>query len=902
MAAAHLQFSRWPYAILTGLIVGLAGALLPWLNSSPSLWFEQASYDSYYHLLGLGSGSTTNAEVAIVYIDLDSHRALQLDPSQPWPRKLHGQLLERLHSAGAKAVVFDVIFSADRVDMEGDDYLAAAMRLQSKVILGGELGILNHQTGAFAKARTEQPLLPSKHFVDASAGWGLSEVQLDQDFTSRRHFPGVPATPKGIDSMTYAAARLLLDPTRMPGVDQPLWLRYYGPPFSLPNVSFHLALDPLAIPDAFFKDRVVLVGARSWAGSGQGRGDEFRSPFRHWGARDLCVPGVEVHATPLMNLLRGDALRRLPIDLESVALGLMGLLLGVGVTHLRSRPAAALTVTLGIALPVTAAILAQRFSLWIPWLLVLLVQLPCSLIFGSFLTDTLDWIQTRRRLQLERQAAEGQIREQAALIDKARDAIVVLDLNGRLIYANPAAEQLYGGSESRLEERIPHLFNLASEPLSRSRATALTAGEWQGELVQTDGKGRRIIVESRWTLITRGRENAPALLTLNTDVTEKQALQAEALRAQRMETIGALAGGMAHDLNNALSPILMGVQLLRRTETDETAARILSLIEANTHRGADMVKQVLYFARGRAGEQEILDLRSLVHEVERLVHDTFPKTITIRSQVADDLWPIKGHATQIHQLLLNLCVNARDAMPDGGSLSLVADNASLSANEAMNIPGAQPGDFIYLMVSDTGTGIAPEILGRIFEAFFTTKAEGRGTGLGLSSCQRIAKTHGGFLGVRSLPGEGSLFEVYLPRLIQSPTAAVAEPQQSAAPLGQGEWLLVVDDEESVRQILKSSLSDHGYQVRIAAHGAEALGILRRREQPIRLLLCDEDLPDANGSEIVRQARSLQPRLKVIRMSGRPPTGSNEKPSTDAFLAKPFDLQTALIEIHRQLHD
>lgn len=903
MRAPNSSFSRWPYALITGLLAGLAGGLLPWMNTTTTLWSEQASYDAYYHLLGLGSGTLPNPEVVIVYIDLDSHRSLQLDPAKPWPRSLHAKLLERLHSAGALAVVFDVVFDSEREDQEADAYLADAMRLQGNVILAGELGIQSRDTGASTKGRAEHPVLPAKRFTDAAAAWGLSEVHLDQDYTSRRHFAGIPASPEPIPSLTYAAAKRLVNPARMPGINQSLWLRYYGPPFSLPNVSFHKALDRADIPDSFFAGRVVVVGARPWAGSGQGRGDEFRSPFRHWGEKDLFMPGVEVHATQLMNLLRGDALRRLPGDLESLLMGVFGVVLGFGLTLLRSRPAAVTTAILAILIPAGAAGLAYQQSLWFPWIPMLLVQLPIGLVLGSFLTDTLDWLWTRRRLQREKQAAEARIREQAALIDKARDAILVFDLNGQLISANPAAEQLCGASGDALHTRVQQLFRFNAEPLAGGRSVSLAKGEWQGELELIDPSGRKRIVETRWTLISRGREESPALLTINTDVTEKRSLQTEALRAQRMETIGALAGGMAHDLNNALSPILMGVQLLRRAEKDENANRILALIEANTHRGADMVRQVLYFARGRDGEKEVLDIGGLIHEIERLIHDTFPKSISIQTHVARDLWRTRGHSTQIHQLLLNLCVNARDAMPNGGGLSLAVDNVNLSAEEAAGIPDAQPGDFICVMVSDTGTGIPPEILGRIFEAFFTTKAEGRGTGLGLSSCQRIAKGHGGFLNVKSQVGEGTLFEVYLPRLIESPLSSNPSSPAPSAPRGQGEWLLVVDDEEAVRQILKASLMDQGYNVLLAGHGSEALTLLRRKEVPIQLLLCDEELPDIQGHEVATQAQAIMPGLRVLMMSGRAPDAENSSQTSGEarhYLAKPFDLHSALHELNRLL--
>ena len=210
------------------------------------------------------------------------------------------------------------------------------------------------------------------------------------------------------------------------------------------------------------------------------------------------------------------------------------------------------------------------------------------------------------------------------------------------------------------------------------------------------------------------------MLFINTDVTEKKRLELEFFRAQRIESIGVLAGGMAHDLNNALSPILMGLQLLQKQRSDEETRRMLSVMEENTHRGADMVRQVLLFSRGRDGEKEPLSLGSLVREMERIVRQTFPKSINVAALVPADLWPVLGNATQLHQVLLNLCVNARDAMPHGGELTMAVDNVEVAVDETRQIPNGMPGRFVMLLVSDTGGGIPPEVLPRIFEHFFTT--------------------------------------------------------------------------------------------------------------------------------------------------------------------------------------
>ena len=413
-------------------------------------------------------------------------------------------------------------------------------------------------------------------------------------------------------------------------------------------------------------------------------------------------------------------------------------------------------------------------------------------------------------------------------------------------------------------------------------------------------------MESRWTLIRDEQGRPRSFLIINTDVTEKRTLEKEAHRAQRMETIGELAGGMAHDLNNALAPILMGVQLLRREEKDEHILRILSLIENNTHRGADMVRQVLFFARGREGESQALDLRSHIHEIERLIRETFTKNLSIHVQIAEDLWSVQGQPTQIHQILLNLCVNARDAMPHGGSLSIAADNVSFDADQSAAIPDSSPGEYVCLLVADTGTGISSELLPKIFDPFFTTKAEGQGTGLGLSTCARIAKSHGGFIRVESTPGEGTAFEVYLPRL-KTASENLKPKTHVSAPRGNGETLLVVDDEDALRHVMRRSLEDYGYRVLVASNAAEALVQLNAdNPSDIQLILCDLHMPGMNGAEFAIQLRQARPKLRVILMTGGATPAQSATSTPDLpYLTKPFDLDSALhriAEVLKEKHD
>jgi PAS domain S-box-containing protein len=534
-------------------------------------------------------------------------------------------------------------------------------------------------------------------------------------------------------------------------------------------------------------------------------------------------------------------------------------------------------------------------KIWFPWLIICAVQIPGGLA-GSALYQSLEWYRQKRRFEEQRRAAELKIREQAALIEKAQDAILVEDVHGRIIYANPSSEKLYGWCAAELQQigAVRQISATCPERFAEARQAALTTGEWLGELEQTTRAGRKLTVTSRCTLIKDERGEPKSLLFINTDVTEKKRLELEFYRAQRIESIGVIAGGMAHDLNNSLAPILMGLQLLQKQRTDEETRRMLSVMEENTHRGADMVKQVLLFSRGREGEKEPLSLGSLVREMERIVRQTFPKTINVAALVPADLWPVLGNATQLHQVLLNLCVNARDAMPHGGELTLAADNVNLDAAEAAQIPNSTPGRFVMLLVSDTGSGIPPEILPRIFEPFFTTKPAGQGTGLGLYTLVRIVGQHGGFVNVKSELGHGTTFEIYLPSATKTPTTATKKISAAELPRGNGELILVVDDEQSVREMISLGLIAQGYRVVTAANGAEAIAVVEQRASAVRLVLLDTDMPVLTGQDAIPFLRARMPAMPIILMSGE--VSSISSADSTVKLAKPFRLEELLQKI------
>jgi signal transduction histidine kinase/ActR/RegA family two-component response regulator len=429
-------------------------------------------------------------------------------------------------------------------------------------------------------------------------------------------------------------------------------------------------------------------------------------------------------------------------------------------------------------------------------------------------------------------------------------------------------------------------------------------GEWTGEIEQTTKDGRHLVVEMHWSLVRDDKGQPKAVLAINTDVTGRKRIEQQFLRAQRMESIGTLAGGIAHDLNNVLAPILMSIELLKLDETRSDKLDILATIESSAQRGADMVRQVLSFARGVEGRQIRLQPAHLVREVAKIANETFLKGIRVVTRIAEDLWTLQGDPTQLHQVLLNLSVNARDAMPEGGTLTLCADNLELEAPYAASLgPDIRPGRHVRLSVQDTGTGMPPEVLERIFDPFFSTKEPGKGTGLGLSTAQAIVRSHGGLLRVRSEPGEGTRFDLYLPAL----EGIEAEPPAPARqlPRGSGQTVLIVDDEEWVRQIARQTLQTFGYRVLLAADGAEATAIFAARHKEIDVVLTDMMMPVMDGAAAIQVLRRIAPGARILASSGlhvEAMKARAKRAGVRHFIPKPYTTETLLQALHAVLSE
>ena len=468
-----------------------------------------------------------------------------------------------------------------------------------------------------------------------------------------------------------------------------------------------------------------------------------------------------------------------------------------------------------------------------------------------------------------RKRAEDRVREQAELLNQTSDAIYVRYMDDVIAVWNRGAEKMFGWPASEIVGRksmetfVPQAMRGRAEVIDHQ---TLEHGHWFGELDFVSKTGAQIAGDVRVSLVNRSSSAPKSFLVLVTDITEKKQMESQFLRAQRMQCIGTLAGGVAHDLNNIFSPILMSLPLLRCPLDPADLNETLNLVESSTKRGALIVKQLLTYVRGLGGKKINIQLAHLVKDMDNIIRSTFPRNITVDFQRIQELWIVQGDPTQIHQILLNLCVNARDAMPQGGTLRVEMENRLLDEDFARGNPESKAGPYVCIRVSDTGTGILPEHIDKIFDPFFTTKEIGKGTGLGLATVLGIVKTHGGFIKVNSAVGQGTTFEVFLPATPEAADAVVLAETPNLSQ-GNGEIILVVDDEENIRAITGRILTRHGYRVLSAANGIEAKSLYDQNRATISIVLADYMMPNLDGLQLARALHRMNPEVRIILSSG-----------------------------------
>ncbi len=491
--------------------------------------------------------------------------------------------------------------------------------------------------------------------------------------------------------------------------------------------------------------------------------------------------------------------------------------------------------------------------------------------------------------------AEERMREQAALIDIVPSALLSVDMDGRVIFWSKGAEALYKWkAHDVIGKKFSELFrDTLKAEIEAKMALVIAGGKWDGEVKRSTKEGQEVIVETHWVLIRDTGGRPKSILISNSDVTEKSILHKQYMRSQRIESVGILSSKFAHDMNSVLSPILLSIQFLKQRTTDEKSLFMLRQLQESTLRGADIIKQIVSFAGDVLEERVPINLRQIVSEVVSLLMRTKPGDVRIKVSITDDLPSFYGDQGQLYQAVMNLCVNALEAMPMGGDLTITAGFAETDTNQARMQAGAPPGRYTLLEVKDTGIGIPEDILPKIFDPFFTTKEMPEKLGLGLSTAAIVVKNHGGFIEVLSKAGSGTTFLVYFPA-VKPEQKSAGQRDQGEFPKGNGETVLVVDDEMSVVEMTRNTLELYDYNVLTAANGARALSVFGENEEKIRAVILDLTMPVMDGKAALEALREISPSLKVIIV-----TGSTQTPEeqllldANAYLKKPFNTRVLL---------
>jgi PAS domain S-box-containing protein len=501
-------------------------------------------------------------------------------------------------------------------------------------------------------------------------------------------------------------------------------------------------------------------------------------------------------------------------------------------------------------------------------------------------------ISDRKRAEDELHETERRFRE---MLDNLELISIMLDEENRLVYCNDYFLRVSGWSREEAigtdwfdafiaPERRDEMRQLYSELLLHNKYSR----HYTNEIVTRSGERR--LIQWNNSLVYSASGQVVGVASIAEDITDRAQMEKQLFRAQRLESLGTLAGGIAHDLNNLLLPILMGVTLLKRFGPNEASLKAIDNIERSVKRGSELVKQVLLFARGGQTSREPVRLGDVVREIQAIITSTFPKDITLETAIDKDVNAVTGDATQLTQVLLNLCVNARDAMPQGGHIFISARNHVMRESEAL-LHGAVAGAaYAVLEVADTGEGMSKGVIDLIFDPFFTTKEVGKGTGLGLSTVQGIVSNHGGFATVSSAVGEGSTFTVYLPARVAQPETVEPPADTSTPPHGNGELILLVDDDASVLSITQQTLVEFGYQVLTAEDGAQAIGIFSRRHEDIALVLTDMAMPVIDGHALIAALNRIGRDVRVIAATGNPSAAAMTKIARSGvthILVKPY---------------
>lgn len=496
------------------------------------------------------------------------------------------------------------------------------------------------------------------------------------------------------------------------------------------------------------------------------------------------------------------------------------------------------------------------------------------------------------------------IREQSDCLNRAHNAITITDLEGRVTFYNEGAARIYGYEAAEVLGRVTSKFMTDSEQLQMDevRAQVLLQNEWQGELSISHKAGHKILIDAHFTLI-RDEAGAPrARLCIASDITEKRELQNRALHGQRLEGLGMLAAGIAHDLNNVLSPIMIAAPMLAKHVTTSTASHLVEMVEKSALRSAGLVRQILSFAQTNGDEITLVEVDPVMADLSHIIAETFPKSITFKSSSVPSPCAIKGNAVHLHQVLLNLCVNARDALNNKGSINLSVENLTLTDKDAHHRFKGVGGDYVHFSVSDDGPGIPAEIIPKIWKPFFTTKDASNGTGLGLATVKEIVQKYDGFITLDTAVDQGTTFHIWFPATAPATKLEPTIAETTGAP-PPDDLILVVDDEAAIRDLVETALSDQGYRVKIAEDGIEALDFITQNPGIVSLVISDLSMPGIGGLAMKRSIQNLAPQTRFLMMSGSPKEiaeiTSDEGDDTQ-FMMKPFSFHDLTTKVNRLL--
>jgi PAS domain S-box-containing protein len=507
---------------------------------------------------------------------------------------------------------------------------------------------------------------------------------------------------------------------------------------------------------------------------------------------------------------------------------------------------------------------------------------------------------------IERERAQQQLQLQHTALSAAANSIMITDAQGRILWVNDAFIRSSGYQRAEILFKTPAILSSGKHGISffkRMWETILRGEVWRGEIVNRRKDGA-LYTEDMTITPVLGADGAPThFIAIKQDITERKNLEQQLHLAQRLESIGRLAGGIAHDFNNILQAItgFSSILLSEMSESDPRRNDVLEIDRA-AGRAADLTRQLLMFSRRQKMEVSRVWLNDIVRGAEKMLRRLLPENISIDIRLAENLPAVRGDAGQLEQTLVNLALNARDAMPNGGRLTVETFSEILGPDQLPPVDGVQPGVYVALDVSDTGSGMSQDVIDKLFEPFFTTKEPTRGTGLGLPVVYGIVRQHSGFISVQSAPGAGSQFRIRLPADKDDENVELPpEKPPEGILLGNGEHILVVEDEDGVRELIVRVLSNSNYRVTAVREAGEAKRLLSAPQAPYAVLFSDVVLPDGNGLDLAEQARREHPRLKVLLTSGymqERERWSGRISQLDGFLSKPYP-PTALLRLLRR---